>query len=172
MRRPATSLAWAVERLRRNPWVLGRLVSETRDSGGGNAFRMATIYEVQRSRPVIPATGRHAMEDFELGEFVVPKGHHVVIAARMIHHDKRFFERPLQFQPDRFLGIKPDTYTWVPFGGGTRRCPGAAFAHMEMDIVLRVLLERFDLVTTGGRPVRRGRTVVWRWRRGRVAWRC
>jgi cytochrome P450 family 138 len=149
----ATSLAWSVERLSRHPWILRRLVEEARtddadDPGGGNALRMATIQEIQRTRPVIPATGRHAMEDFPLGEWVVPKGHHIIVAARMIHYDKRFFERPLQFQPDRFIGVKPDTYTWVPFGGGLRRCPGAAFAHMEMDIVLRALLREFDLQTT------------------------
>ena len=144
----ATSLAWAVERLRRNPWILRRLVTEARDEAAGNALRMATIQEVQRCRPVIPATGRHAREDFPLGEWVVPKGHHIVVAARMIHHDARFFELPLQFQPDRFLGVKPDTYTWVPFGGGLRRCPGAAFAHMEMDVVLRVFLRSFDLQST------------------------
>lgn len=144
----ATSLAWAVERLRRNPWILRRLVDEARDHETGNTLRMATILEVQRSRPVIPATGRHAMEDFPLGEWVVPRGHHIVVAARMIHHDPRFFERPLQFQPDRFVGVKADTYTWVPFGGGLRRCPGAAFAHMEMDVVLRVLLTEFDLDST------------------------
>jgi cytochrome P450 family 138 len=144
----ATSLAWAVERLRRNPWILRRLVDEARDDGAGNALRMATIQEVQRTRPVIPATGRHAVEDFPLGEWVVPRGHHIVVAARMIHNDPRYFELPLQFQPDRFLGVKPDAYTWVPFGGGLRRCPGAAFAHMEMDVVLRVLLREFDLDTT------------------------
>jgi cytochrome P450 len=140
----ATSLAWTVERLRRNPWILRRLADEARHDAG-NTLRMATIQEVQRTRPVIPATGRHAMEDFPLGEWVVPAGHHIVVAARMIHHDPRFFELPLQFQPDRFIGVKPDTYTWVPFGGGLRRCPGAAFAHMEMDVVLRVLLQEFDL---------------------------
>jgi cytochrome P450 len=141
----ATSLAWAVERLRRNPWILRRLVEEARDPGAGNSLRMATIQEVQRTRPVIPATGRHAMEDFPLGEWVVPAGNHIVVAARMIHHDPRFFQLPLQFQPDRFVGVKADTYTWVPFGGGLRRCPGAAFAHMEMDVVLRVLLTEFEL---------------------------
>jgi hypothetical protein len=66
----------------------------------------------------------------------------------MIHNDERFFERPLQFEPDRFLTRKPDTYTWIPFGGGTRRCPGAAFAHMEIDIVMRTLLREFDLQST------------------------
>jgi cytochrome P450 len=144
----ATSLAWTVERLRRNPWILRRLVDEARDPAAGNTLRMATIQEVQRTRPVIPATGRHAMEDFPLGQWVVPAGHHIVVAARMIHHDPRFFELPLQFQPDRFVGVKADTYTWVPFGGGLRRCPGAAFAHMEMDVVLRVLLAEFDLDST------------------------
>jgi cytochrome P450 len=144
----ATSLAWAVERLRRNPWILRRLVDEAREDRAGNALRVATIQEVQRSRPVIPATGRHAMEDFPLGEWVVPRGHHIIVAARMIHHDPRFFEQPLQFQPDRFVGVKPDAYTWVPFGGGLRRCPGAAFAHMEMDVVLRVLLQEFELEST------------------------
>jgi cytochrome P450 len=90
----------------------------------------------------------------------------------MIHNDERFFERPWQFDPDRFVGRKPDTYTWIPFGGGTRRCIGAAFAQMEMDIVLRTLLREFDLVATGERgekwrsrgvafaPARGGRAVV------------
>jgi cytochrome P450 len=72
----------------------------------------------------------------------------VFVSAALIHNDDRFFERPAQFEPDRFVDVKPDTYTWIPFGGGTRRCPGAAFAHMEMDIVLRTLLCRFDLQTT------------------------
>ena len=142
----ATSLAWAVERLRRNPWILHRLTAEAR--AGGGTLRLATIHEVQRTRPVITATGRHALEDFQLGEYVVPEGWHIIIAARLIHNDSRFFERPMQFQPDRFLEAKPDTYTWLPFGGGTRRCIGAAFAHMEMDVVLRTLLQEFDLTTT------------------------
>jgi cytochrome P450 family 138 len=140
----ATSLAWAVERLSRNPWVLRRLANEARSSDE-NKFRMATIYEIQRSRPVISATGRHTLQPFRLDNFTVPAGQHVVVLASMIHQDARFFERPKEFQPDRFIEQRPDSYTWVPFGGGTRRCPGAAFAHMEMDIVLRTLLRSFDL---------------------------
>jgi hypothetical protein len=142
----ATSLAWAVERLRRHPWILRRLQREARE--GGRELRMATILEVQRTRPVITATGRHVLQDFRLGEWVIPKGHQLIVSANMIHNDDRFFERARQFEPDRFVESKPDTYTWIPFGGGTRRCPGAAFAHMEMDIVLRTLLRRFDLHTT------------------------
>ena len=142
----ATSLAWTVDRLRRHPWILHRLEEEA--DAGGKELRMATIHEVQRTRPVIAGTSRYALRDFELGEWLIPKGRQIVVSAAMIHKDERFFERPLQFEPDRFVGTKPDTYTWVPFGGGTRRCPGAAFAHMEMDIVLRTLLQHFDLMTT------------------------
>ncbi len=142
----ATSLAWTVDRLRRHPWILPRLDEEV--EAGGKELRMATILEVQRTRPVIAGTSRYTLRDFELGEWVIPKGQQVVVSAAMIHKDERFFERPLQFEPDRFVGVKPDTYTWIPFGGGTRRCPGAAFAHMEMDIVLRTLLRHFDLKTT------------------------
>lgn len=143
----ATSLAWAVERLRRHPWIVRRLAAEALD-GDTSALRVATIYELQRTRPVITATGRHALKDFHLGEWVIPKDHHVIVAASMIHNDPRFFERPKRFEPDRFIDRKPDSYTWIPFGGGTRRCPGAAFAHMEMDIVLRTLLREFELEPT------------------------
>jgi cytochrome P450 len=110
---------------------------------------MATVHEVQRTRPVIIATSRSVVADqFELGEWRIPKGYRVIASAAMIHNDPRFFERPLEFRPDRFVDRKPDTYTWIPFGGGTRRCIGAAFAHMEMDVVLRTLLREFDLATT------------------------
>jgi cytochrome P450 family 138 len=143
----ATSLAWGVERLRRHPWILSRLREEA--AGDGNRLRVATINEIQRTRPVIIGIGRHVKADhFELGEWRIPKGHRVVAWATMIHHDERFFERPKQFEPDRFVGRKPDTYTWIPFGGGGRRCIGAAFAQMEMDIVLRTLLRQFELLTT------------------------
>jgi cytochrome P450 family 138 len=143
----ATSLAWAVERLRRHPWILERLKAEA--AGDGKELRTATVNELQRTRPVITATGRKvAAETFALGEYVVPKGYRVIASAQMIHRDERFFERPEQFQPDRFVGRKPETYTWIPFGGGTRRCIGAAFAQMEMDVVLRTLLREFDLETT------------------------
>jgi cytochrome P450 len=169
----ATTLAWAVERLRRHPRVLERLTAEARDEDGGSALRIATIHEIQRTRPVIVATSRLVVGDvFELGEWRIPRGHRVVVSVSMIHNDARFFERPAEFDPDRFVDRKPDTYTWVPFGGGTRRCIGAAFAQMEMDVVLRELLREFDLATTAERgerwrsrgvaaaPARGGRAVV------------
>jgi len=149
----ATSLAWAVERLTRHPSTLLRLQSEARS--GGAELRAATINEIQRVRPVITGTGRQvAADEFQLGEWRVPRGYRVFASATLIHNDERFFERPLEFDPDRFLGRKPDTYTWIPFGGGTRRCIGAAFAQMEMDVVLRTMLCEFELQPTAKRGER------------------
>ena len=100
----ATSLAWMIERLRRHPLILRRLAEEA--EGESDELRMASILEVQRTRPVIIGTGRHVIQDFPLGEFLIPAGHHVFVVATAIHSDERFFERPLQFDPDRFLGGK------------------------------------------------------------------
>jgi cytochrome P450 len=114
----APTLAWGVERLRRHPPVLRRLEEEAR-VGEGRALRMATIHELQRSRPVIPATSRRARVGFSLGGWTVPRGRQIVVSISLIHHDPRFFADPRRFDPDRFAKRGPDTHTWVPFGGGT-----------------------------------------------------
>jgi cytochrome P450 len=142
----AHTLSWAVERLRRHPAVLERLVEEAEQ--GGKSLREATIREVQRMRPVIAFAGRIARKPYELGGFRLPVGTRLLLAACLTHYDPDLFSHPDRFDPDRFLGTTPDTYTWIPFGGGIRRCIGATFAHMEMDVVLRVLLERVELVPT------------------------
>ena len=142
----ANSLSWTVERLRRHPEILRRLVEET--AAGGKALREATIREVQRTRPVILFAGRMAREPFELGGFRLPVGTRMLLAACLTHYDPNLFPHPERFDPDRFLDKLPDTYEWIPFGGGIRRCIGATFAHMEMDVVLRVLLERVELLST------------------------
>jgi cytochrome P450 len=142
----ANTLSWAVERLRRHPEVLRRLVAEA--DAGGTALREATIREVQRMRPVIAFAGRGVREPFELGGYRLPVGTRILLAACLTHYDPALFPHPDRFDPDRFLGKVPDTYSWIPFGGGIRRCIGASFAHMEMDVVLRVLLERIELVPT------------------------
>ena len=105
-------------------------------------------------RPVIPFTGRFVMQPFELGGYVIPRGVTIGISMVLTHTDPRLFDQPLRFLPDRFLDEKPDTYSWVPFGGGLRRCIGAAFAHMEMDVVLRTLLRRLELQPTSARSER------------------
>jgi cytochrome P450 len=142
----ATTLAWAVERLRRHPRLLRRLAEEA--DGDGDALRTATIYEVQRTRPVIPGTGRIVMKPFEVGEYVLPPGTVILLSAELVHNDPRHYPNPRAFDPDRFVGRKPSTTAWIPFGGGRRRCIGAAFAHMEMNLVLRTLLRNFELVPT------------------------
>ena len=148
----AATLSWTVERLRRHPEVLARVVAEA--DAGGSELREATIREVQRVRPVIPFTGRFVMQPFELGGYVIPPGVTIGVSMVLTHTDPRLFEQPLRFRPDRFLDAKPDTYSWVPFGGGIRRCIGAAFAHMEMDVVLRTLLRRLELLPTAARSER------------------
>lgn len=139
----ATTLAWAVERLQRNPAALDDLVAEV--DAGGTELRTATILEVQRSRPVIDFAGRHVVADhLELGHYRIPQGHNVLVAIGLLHDDSREFTDPERFDPSRFLGTAPSA-AWLPFGGGTRRCVGAAFAHMEMDVVLRELLRTFTV---------------------------
>ncbi|GAB3980177.1 cytochrome P450 [Actinoallomurus acanthiterrae] len=143
----ATTLAWAVERLRRHPEVLRELVAEA--DAGGDALRQATIVEVQRTRPVIDLVGRHVKADgFRLGRWTLPKGYTVLVGITLIHDDESLFPNARAFDPHRFLDAKPDLYEWIPFGGGARRCLGAAFATMEMNVVLRTLLRDLTLVPT------------------------
>ncbi len=168
----ATTLAWAVERLRRHPRLLSRLTAEV--DAGGSELRQATIWEVQRTRPVVAGTARLAKTRIRLGEWVIPERHAVVVSIIGAHSSEDNFPNAGAFDPDRFLGAAPDTHTWVPFGGGVRRCIGAAFANMEMDVTLRTLLREFDFGTTNARgerhhsrgvttaPARGGRAVVYR----------
>ncbi|HEX2286488.1 MAG TPA: cytochrome P450, partial [Mycobacterium sp.] len=168
----ATTLAWAIERLRRHPRLLSRLTTEV--DAGGSELRQATIWEVQRTRPVVEATTRIARERIRLGEWVIPKGRAIIASITMAHESEQNFSDPTVFNPDRFLGGNPDTHTWIPYGGGIRRCIGAAFANMEMNVTLRTLLREFEFGTTyapGERrhsrgvataPARGGRAVVYR----------
>jgi cytochrome P450 len=143
----ASTLAWSFERISRHPAVLTRLVEEAQ--GDGNEYRQAVILEVQRNRTVIDFAGRHVLApNFELGDYRVPQGYSVTVAIGQVHANAEEFDNPKRFDPTRFLGSRPSTYGWVPFGGGTRRCVGAAFANMEMDIVLRTVLRDFVVETT------------------------
>lgn len=146
----AHQLSWAVERLRRHPDVLARLAAEADE--GGRALREATIREVQRMRPVIFFAGRYVMAPYELGGYRLPRGTRIGLAAALTHFDPVLFAHPDRFDPDRFLDQLPDTYSWIPFGGGVRRCIGATFAHMEMDVVLRTLLREVTFAPTDDPP--------------------
>jgi cytochrome P450 len=149
----ATTLAWAMERLRRHPGLLSRLTDEV--AAGGSDLLQATTFEVQRTRPVINATARMTKTRIRLGEWVIPERHAVLVSISLAHTSERSFPDAAEFNPDRFVGNPPDTHAWVPFGGGVRRCIGAAFANMEMMVALRTLLREFEFGTTGapGEPM-------------------
>lgn len=143
----ASTLGWAFERLSRHPEILARLAEEadTEDS----ELRQATILEVQRARTVIDLAGRRvAAPTFELGQWRIPRGHSIVVSITQLHGDPDLFPEPKRFDPYRFVGAKPPTFAWVPFGGGTRRCIGAAFANTEIDVVLRTVLRHFTIEPT------------------------
>jgi cytochrome P450 len=168
----ATTLAWTVERLRRHPRLLARLTEEA--DAGGSELGQATIWEVQRTRPVIDGTIRMTRKRIRLGEWVIPENHAVIVSIGMAHASGQNFANPTMFDPDRFIGKPPDNHTWIPFGGGVRRCIGAAFANMEMNVTLRTLLREFEFGTTYARgerhhsrgvataPARGGLAVVYR----------
>jgi cytochrome P450 len=142
----ATTLAWLVERVRRNPALLARLSEEA--DAGGSELQQATIWEVQRLRPVIDGTSRLTLQRMRLGEWVIPEKHVIIVSIAAAHSNRDRFDNPSVFDPDRFIGSPPDNYTWIPFGGGIRRCIGAAFANMEMRVTLRTLLREFTFEPT------------------------
>lgn len=143
----AATLAWAFERLSRHPEVLAALVEEAQTEE--NQLRQATILEVQRARTVIDFAGRHVYAPvFELGEWVIPRGYSIVVSIAQMHANANDFPDPDRFDPQRFIGTKPSSFAWIPFGGGTRRCVGAAFANMEIDVVLRTILRQFAIQAT------------------------
>lgn len=142
----ATTLAWCIERLRRNPDVLDKLTQSVR--AGETEYLDATISETLRMRPTVNFAVRMAMRPYEIGGYIVPKGTRMATNPALTHDDPRLFENPREFTPERFLDGRPSSYAYIPFGGGVRRCIGAAFAQMEAQVVMRRLLERFDLVPT------------------------
>jgi cytochrome P450 len=138
----ASELAFAFERLVRTPAVLERLTADVA-SGDGDAYLTATVQEVLRRRPVLPLSApRLVVREVEVGGHRYPPGVCLVPNAYLIHHDPAIYPEPYAFRPERFLEQSPGTYTWIPFGGGRRRCLGAAFATAEMKVVLRAVLER------------------------------
>lgn len=136
----ATQLAWTLERLTREPEVLTSLV-EAVDEGDGEPYMTAVIRESLRLRPVLlNAAPRTVKKPIEVGGITYVPRVHLLASAWLIQHDADIYPEPYAFRPERFLESDPGTYTWIPFGGGRRRCVGASFAQLEMAIVLRELL--------------------------------
>jgi len=140
----ATALSWAVERLTRHPEKLERLRAEA--LAGEDAYLTATIQETLRLRPVIVLVIRKLTEPVEIGGYELPAGARVTPSIHLVHRNPEIYPEPERFLPERFLDNPPGTYTWIPFGGGVRRCLGAAFAQFEMQVVLRELVTRRQIV--------------------------
>ena len=141
----ATQLAWTLERLTREPRVLETLVAAV-DEGDGEPYLTATIREILRHRPVLlNAAPRTVKKPIEVGGIEYVPRVHLLASAWLVHHDADIYPEPYAFRPERFLDTDPGTYTWIPFGGGRRRCIGASFAQMEMAIVLRELLRTAEI---------------------------
>jgi cytochrome P450 family 135 len=147
----ATALAWAMERLLRTPRALAAL----RESlSSGDDYLIATVKETLRMRPVIADVARRLTADADVGGYILPAGTLVLPAIAAIHHRPDLYPEPFEFRPERFLDGTANHYAWIPFGGGIRRCVGAAFAEYEMRVVLRAFLERADLAAPDPRPER------------------
>jgi cytochrome P450 len=148
----ATALAWTFELLYRSPEALERASADARDGDG--AYLDAVATEALRLRPVVPFTGRQLNEAAELGGHELPAGMTVFASIWLAHTREASFPQARSFRPERFLDGSPETYSWIPFGGGTRRCIGAAFAQLEMRVVLRTLLREVVLGPADDRPER------------------
>src|SRR3989440_763499 len=166
----ASTLAWAFARLPHHPAILGRLMGEV-TSGEEDGYLTATIQETLRRRPVLPNSApRLIMRPVEVGGWSYPEGACLVPNAYLIHHDPAIYPDPYPFRPERFVDEPPGTYTWIPFGGGRRRCVGASFAMVEMKIVLRAVLAAGELRAGGdGIELARRRNITIRPARGAVA---
>ncbi|WP_054371525.1 cytochrome P450 [Rhodococcus rhodochrous] len=146
----ATGLAWAFHELVRNPGVLA--AAEKAADTGDDEYLGAVAREALRIKPVIQDVARQLTAPVDLGGYRLPAGITVLPAIGIVHADPEHHESPGEFRPERFLGVQPAPNTWIPFGGGARRCPGAAFAAMEMTVVLREVLRAYDLSPPGRHP--------------------
>ena len=170
----ANSLAWTWERLVRTPEAHERLVVAVRDDDHAAEHVEATITEGMRTRPVIPMIGRRPTVPWRLGEYAVPADTPITMSILLLHHREDLYAQPFAFRPERWLGRKqpddagadrsgeagrraarkPATYHWIPFGGGTRRCLGAALAMAEQRVVLEAMVRRLDLEAPDPEPER------------------
>jgi cytochrome P450 len=143
----ATGLSWAVELLARHPDALERLEGDVADGDG--AYLDAVIKETLRLRPVVSLVLRRLKEPMEIGGRLLPAGVSIAPSIYLVHRRPDIYSEPERFRPERFLEQQPGTYTWIPFGGGVRRCLGGAFAEFEMSVVLRELVSRRSLRPVG-----------------------
>jgi cytochrome P450 len=163
----ATATAWAIERLVRHPDRLARLVAEVdrggQEGGGEDDYIQAVIHETLRVRPVVPGVVRLLQQPLRVGSHELPAGTRVMASIYLTNRNPRVYARPREFMPERFLETAPDTFAWIPFGGGIRRCIGASFAMLEMKLMLRTMLRELRPSLAGS-----GRWRVGEWSRRRA----
>jgi cytochrome P450 len=150
----ATALAWTLERLAREPAL------QERAAAGGADYLDAVVKETLRLRPVLPFVVRELAADYELGGQAYPAGVKLAPCVWLVHRRPDVYPAPEEFRPERFLERPPGTYSWIPFGGGVRRCLGASFALFEMRIVLEVVLRSGRLSAPDAVPEPMGRRGV------------
>jgi cytochrome P450 len=158
----ATSVAWALERLVRHPEKLARLTAEidaARDGGGSEEYMTAVVNETLRVRPVVGIVVRLLSEELQVGSYLLPKGTRVAPSIYLTNRNAQVYGDPEAFRPERFLetagGRAISQFSWIPFGGGIRRCIGASFAQMEMKVMLRTMLSELAPRAPQGRRARR-----------------
>jgi cytochrome P450 len=148
----AAALAWTVDLLLHHPAVLERLTAEL--DGGDETLLDAVIREALRLRPVVPEIGRHLRAPATVDGVELPGGVVAVLSIHLLQRRPELYPEPLAFRPERFLERRPDTCAWLPFGGGTRRCLGAALAMAEQRVVLRTMAAHLDLEADEAKPER------------------
>jgi cytochrome P450 len=148
----ANSLAWTWERLVRTPAAYDRLRDAVRSDEEADENVEAAITEGMRVRPVVPMVGRRVKVPWRLGQYAVPAGTPVDMSILLLHHREDVYPQPFSFRPERWLGRKPGTYEWIPFGGGIRRCLGATLAMAEQRVVLAAMTRRLDLEAAEPEP--------------------
>ena len=159
----ATAVSWAIERLVRHPAKLARLVGEidAQRDGGGDEYLTAVINETLRVRPPQAIVVRTLERELQLGRFVLPAGTMTAISVYATNRNPRVYEDPAAFKPERFLENGPETYSWVPFGGGIRRCIGSSLALFEAKLILRTMLAELEPRLPDGRRGRRSERMRW-----------
>jgi cytochrome P450 family 135 len=155
----STSLAWVFERLLRHPEKLERLREEVL-AGEETAYMDAVIKETLRLCPPVSVVVRRLLEPMELGGYMLPAGTTVAPCVYLMHHREDVYPHPRAFVPERFLETPPGTYTWIPFGGGTRRCLAASYAELEMKRVLSTVLSEVDLHPVDSRSERARKSAI------------
>ncbi len=142
----------------RHPDALERASADAR--GGDGTYLDAVAKETLRLRPVLPVVARRLSEPRTIAGIDLPAGADLAPCIYLVHHREDVYEQPYAFRPERFLGVKPGTYTWLPFGGGVRRCIGASFALFEMQVVLRTILRGVELRASGAPEHTSRRTIT------------